>query len=157
MRLFLFSIVTICIAGSRTQEIAIGTEYLRANSNDSLPSESGINAQDQEPLPTLVVTDDATITNDTLKDHDHDHDHHHHHHHDHDHSSYRHDDHHKKYDHEHHSHHAHDTTITVDLHNIFDLIKQQLHETEEHIIASIKQSQSASPVPVEKSYRTADR
>jgi hypothetical protein len=58
------------------------------------------------------------------------------------------------YDHEHTLHHEHDATISVDLHNILDLFKQQLQESEKHILAAIHPTPAA---PAVKSYRTADR
>ncbi len=50
--------------------------------------------------------------------------------------------------------HEHDATISVDLHNILDLFKQQLQESEKHILAAIHPTPAA---PAVKSYRTADR
>jgi hypothetical protein len=58
------------------------------------------------------------------------------------------------YDHEHTFHHEHDAIISVDLHNIVDLFKQQLQESEKRILAAINATLAA---PVVKSYRTADR
>jgi len=58
------------------------------------------------------------------------------------------------YDHEHKFHHEHDATISVDLHNILDLFKQQLQESEKRILAAIHPTPAA---PAVKSYRTADR
>jgi hypothetical protein len=67
----------------------------------------------------------------------------------------------KAFDHEHKTHHEHDATITVDVHNILDLFKQQLQETEQRILDAVKSQQqqnSLSPASiVGKSYRTADR
>ncbi|CAF4788820.1 unnamed protein product [Rotaria sp. Silwood1] len=157
MHLFLFSIFAICIAGGKTQEIAIGTEYLRANFNNSLPSESVIHAQESESSSIGVVVDDTTTTTQAPKDHDHGHHHHHHLHDDHDHSSENHDDDHKKHGHEHHSHHQHGATVTIDVHHILDIFKRRLEATEERIIAAIQQGQSSNSAPVVKSYRTADR
>ena len=71
----------------------------------------------------------------------------------------------KSYDHEHDSHHEHDATISVDLHNVLDLFKNELHEAEERIIAAIHHGHddhghahhNSTAAPVLKSYRTATR
>ncbi|CAF1178476.1 unnamed protein product [Adineta steineri] len=242
MHLVLFSIVALCVAdNSRTQEIAIATDYLRAHVNDSLLPESAINAQVTPAVPPpvnpdIVVTGpiiapppaaagkpakvavaavkpapavvegkgtDATTTTtgatppkaelrgpSDAKDIKHDKDHKdgkdhkddkkHKDHKDHkDHKEHKDakddkdtkdakdssseeaaEDKNKSYDHEHESHHDHDATISVDVHNILDLFKEQLHETEERLLAAIHHDHKehhpkASPAP--KSYRTADR
>ncbi|CAF1521515.1 unnamed protein product [Adineta steineri] len=62
----------------------------------------------------------------------------------------------KDFDHKHDDHHEHDATVSVDLHNILDLLKQHLHQTEERIIAEIHKDHSSTPASKE-SYRTADR
>ena len=64
----------------------------------------------------------------------------------------------KAYDHDHQSHHEHGATISVDVHNILDIFKEQLHQTEERILAAIhKQQSSSNAAIVPKSYRTAHR
>ncbi|CAF3287865.1 unnamed protein product [Rotaria socialis] len=69
-----------------------------------------------------------------------------------DHSSEQHDGKKKNFDHEHQSHHEHDATISVDVHNIIDLFKEQLHASEQRILAAF-----SSHGAILKSYRTADR
>ncbi|CAF4757525.1 unnamed protein product [Rotaria socialis] len=69
-------------------------------------------------------------------------------------------DHEKKFDHGHKGHHEHDATITIDVHNIMDLFKEQLKESEQRIIAAVGKDDSASSTASsssQESYRTADR
>lgn len=50
--------------------------------------------------------------------------------------------------------HDHGATITIDVHNILEIFKEQIHQTEERILAAIQHEQSKN---IPKSYRTADR
>ncbi|CAF1371710.1 unnamed protein product [Rotaria sordida] len=65
----------------------------------------------------------------------------------------------KKFDHGHKDHHEHAATITVDVHNILDLFKQQLQQTEKKILAALGKdgNSSSSSSSSSESYRTADR
>jgi hypothetical protein len=66
-----------------------------------------------------------------------------------------------EHDHEHKIHHEHDAKVTIDFHNIVDIIKQQLHESEQRLLSAIHhehQHATSSPAAVVlKSYRIADR
>ncbi len=62
-----------------------------------------------------------------------------------------------QFDHGHQDHHEHAATITVDLHNILDLFKQQLQENEKRIISAIQSNNPSNSVISLKSYRTHER
>jgi len=57
----------------------------------------------------------------------------------------------KKYDSE------HVETISIDVHNILNLFKQQLQESEKRIISAIQQNNSLNSFISMKSYRTHER
>lgn len=59
--------------------------------------------------------------------------------------------------HSHDSHHKHDAKITVDLHNIMDLIDQKFQALEERLVAAIQHQNETKPAAVLKSYRTYQR
>lgn len=63
----------------------------------------------------------------------------------------------KPFDHDHQEHHEHESTVTIDLHNLVDLIKQLFQSSEKRIIAAVSKGESSSSSASTESYRTADR
>jgi hypothetical protein len=53
--------------------------------------------------------------------------------------------------------HVNEPIVTVDLHNIIDLVKQLFQESEQRIIGAMKKADSSSSSSSNESYRTADR
>ncbi|CAF1018290.1 unnamed protein product [Adineta ricciae] len=137
MHLVLFSIVAICIAVANAQKPVVAVVAAGSTAASTTVTTTG--------AASLPATKPAKADDDSNEDDD-------------DHKN-------KSYDHEHDSHHEHDATISVDLHNVLDLFKNELHETEERIIAAIHHGHddhghahhNSTAAPVLKSYRTAER
>jgi len=68
---------------------------------------------------------------------------------------------HEHFDHKHKEHHKHASTITVDVHNLVDIFKQELHASEERLLAAIAGHKNDNTTDAAKkagaSYRTAAR
>jgi len=127
MQVLLFSIVAICIAAINAQMV-------------DLPP-PGILGHHSTPPTTSTSSTTTTVTSKVDDDNSPEHD----------------DDDKKPYDHEHKSHHEHEATISVDVHNILDMFKQELHASEKRILEAIQHKRHLKPATAPKSYRTADR
>ncbi|CAF3387324.1 unnamed protein product [Rotaria socialis] len=131
MHLQLFALLVVCVAANYVQASDDVTTV-----NDSVEAVVETTISNIDSAPAAAESKDSDDTSKEVGDHE------------------------KKFDHGHKGHHEHDATITIDVHNIMDLFKEQLKESEQRIIAAVGKDDSASSTASsssQESYRTADR
>ncbi|CAF1514511.1 unnamed protein product [Rotaria magnacalcarata] len=133
MHLQLFALLVICVAANYVQA---SEDVTTVSDSVAAVVETTISNIDSAPATAAAESKDSDDTSKEVDGHE------------------------KKFGHGHKKHHEHDATITIDVHNIMDLFKEQLKESEQRIIAAVGKddsSSSAASSSSKESYRTADR